>query len=602
MKRFVIILISLVILLNLSFLSYANSQAPPNVVVDNYQVSIGDIDYKFFPNIKLIVSIIDKDGKPVTNLTKKDFSIYENNEKRKITRVNFLGSKPKPLSVLLVLDRSSSMVNEPIKKLKEAANYFVDLIPNEWKVGVISFGTNVTYDVGFTSDKNLIKEKINSIQSGGNTPLYKTIINSIDYIKNDINRGAIILFTDGVNDEQIASATKEDAINAANNSIVPIYTIGYVSEEHYKQIGGIDEPFLKQISDITRGRFYKLPSFNEIKEIYESISKILSSQYEIFYVSKLPLDYKDKISTEIVYKNLTTSELIGGNKTFYISLINKGGNMGVTIEEFLKELGISWVLSLSWWFSWGVIIGLVIILGSMFLVIFDILKKGEKQKLWLHLILFIIYSIFPIIFLIFRFNLGFASNLGLYLFILIASLIAPIIAVLHLIFYFTIGKKEVSSFMYEKIGEETETAAIQSQTGETTETLEGLAGEELAVDKTISIKKKKLPAIAWLVMMEGEREGEDFRITKEEFKIGRDPSLKCDLVLKDPTVSKEHAKIKLQDDGKIYIYDLGSENGTIVNDEEIKGPKELKDDDIIIMGKTKFLFKLAQVNKGKNEK
>ncbi|HQJ57047.1 MAG TPA: VWA domain-containing protein [Caldisericia bacterium] len=602
MKKFIVILSLLIILISFSFLSYANSQVPPNVVIDNYQVSIGDIDYKFFPNIKLIVSVIDKDGKPVTNLTKKDFSIYENNEKRKITRVNFLGTKPKPLSVLLVLDRSSSMVNEPIKKLKEAANYFVDLIPNEWKIGVISFGTNVTYDVGFTNDKNLIKEKINSIQSGGNTPLYKTIINSIDYIKNDINRGAIILFTDGVNDEQIASATKEDTINAANNSIVPIYTIGYVSEEHYKEIGGIDEPFLKQISDITRGRFYKLPSFNEIKEIYESISKILSSQYEIFYVSKLPLDYKDKINTEIVYKNPTTSELIGGNKTFYISLIAKGGNMGVTIEEFLKELGISWVLSLSWWFSWGVIIGLVIILGSMFLVIFDILKRGEKQKLWLHLILFIIYSIFPIIFLIFRFNLGFASNLGLYLFILIASLIAPIIAVLHLIFYFTIGKKEVSSFMYEKIGDETETAAIQSQTGETTEALEGLAGEELAVDKTISIKKKKLPAIAWLVMMEGEREGEDFRITKEEFKIGRDPSLKCDLVLKDPTVSKEHAKIKLQDDGKIYIYDLGSENGTIVNDEEIKGPKELKDGDIIVIGKTKFLFKLAQVNKGKNEK
>ncbi len=602
MKKFIVILSLLIILISFSFLSYANSQVPPNVVIDNYQVSIGDIDYKFFPNIKLIVSVIDKDGKPVTNLTKKDFSIYENNEKRKITRVNFLGTKPKPLSVLLVLDRSSSMVNEPIKKLKEAANYFVDLIPNEWKIGVISFGTNVTYDVGFTNDKNLIKEKINSIQSGGNTPLYKTIINSIDYIKNDINRGAIILFTDGVNDEQIASATKEDAINAANNSIVPIYTIGYVSKEHYKEIGGIDEPFLKQISDITRGRFYKLPSFNEIKEIYESISKILSSQYEIFYVSKLPLDYKDKINTEIVYKNPTTSELIGGNKTFYISLIAKGGNMGVTIEEFLKELGISWVLSLSWWFSWGVIIGLVIILGSMFLVIFDILKRGEKQKLWLHLILFIIYSIFPIIFLIFRFNLGFASNLGLYLFILIASLIAPIIAVLHLIFYFTIGKKEVSSFMYEKIGDETETAAIQSQTGETTEALEGLAGEELAVDKTISIKKKKLPAIAWLVMTEGEREGEDFRITKEEFKIGRDPSLKCDLVLKDPTVSKEHAKIKLQDDGKIYIYDLGSENGTIVNDEEIKGPKELKDGDIIVIGKTKFLFKLAQVNKGKNEK
>ncbi|MBC7195416.1 MAG: FHA domain-containing protein, partial [Caldisericia bacterium] len=87
------------------------------------------------------------------------------------------------------------------------------------------------------------------------------------------------------------------------------------------------------------------------------------------------------------------------------------------------------------------------------------------------------------------------------------------------------------------------------------------------------------------------------RITKNDFKIGRDPNLQCDLVLSDPTVSKEHCKIKVEEDNKVYIYDLASENGTFVNDKEVVGPVELKDNDVIKIGRTKFVFKFANVKK-----
>lgn len=269
------------------------------------------------------------------------------------------------------------------------------------------------------------------------------------------------------------------------------------------------------------------------------------------------------------------------------------------IEALKSALGTipNWLVSFSWWYIWGAFIGLIIVLGTFFIVLFDLLKSGKRENFILHIILFLIYLLFPILFIILRFNLAFiAGNFGLFLFILIVSLIAPIISIVHLILYFLVVRKEISPFEYKRIETGAETipapqVEMPREGGLTTEEIQ----PQNIVDKTISIKKKKLPVVAWLVMIEGEREGEDFRITKNDFKIGRDPNLQCDLVLSDPTVSKEHCKIKVDENNKVFIYDLASENGTFVNDKEVSGPVELKDNDVIRIGKTKFMFKFASV-------
>ncbi|MGB9763476.1 MAG: FHA domain-containing protein [Minisyncoccia bacterium] len=271
------------------------------------------------------------------------------------------------------------------------------------------------------------------------------------------------------------------------------------------------------------------------------------------------------------------------------------------IEALKSALGTvpNWLISLTWWYLWGAFIGLIIVLAAFFIVLFDLLKRGRSENYILHIILFIVYLLFPILFIIFRFNIGFITgNFGLFLFITIASLIAPIASIVHLILNFLVTKKEVSPFEYKRIETGAETipapqVEMPKEAGYTTEELQ----PQNIVDKTISLKRKKLPAIAWLVMIEGEREGEDFRITKNDFKIGRDPNLQCDLVLSDSTVSKEHCKIKVDENNRVFIYDLASENGTFVNDKEISGPIELKDNDIIKIGKTKFMFKFASVKK-----
>jgi hypothetical protein len=83
---------------------------------------------------------------------------------------------------------------------------------------------------------------------------------------------------------------------------------------------------------------------------------------------------------------------------------------------------------------------------------------------------------------------------------------------------------------------------------------------------------------AMLLMVDGPSSGTRFFIEKAELVIGRDE--RCDVVIPDRQVSRQHASISLRGDGYI-LKDLGSKNGTFVNGRELNGPHTLQDGDEI---------------------
>jgi pSer/pThr/pTyr-binding forkhead associated (FHA) protein len=54
----------------------------------------------------------------------------------------------------------------------------------------------------------------------------------------------------------------------------------------------------------------------------------------------------------------------------------------------------------------------------------------------------------------------------------------------------------------------------------------------------------------------------------------------------DPEISRRHAQISRTPEGRLYISDLGSTNGTFVNDQRIAGPTTLQNGDKITVGLT----------------
>ncbi len=90
-----------------------------------------------------------------------------------------------------------------------------------------------------------------------------------------------------------------------------------------------------------------------------------------------------------------------------------------------------------------------------------------------------------------------------------------------------------------------------------------------------------------LVEIYGQELGRRIPLTGGVFEIGR--SSKCDLTIDQDSVSRHHARIARSRDGHYTVADLGSTNGTYVNDVAVT-ERNLVDGDQVKIGRTIFKF------------
>jgi len=89
-----------------------------------------------------------------------------------------------------------------------------------------------------------------------------------------------------------------------------------------------------------------------------------------------------------------------------------------------------------------------------------------------------------------------------------------------------------------------------------------------------------------LIMKSGPDVGKVYRLEKDEFFIGRE--LINDLIISDSEISRKHARI-FNKNGKLFLEDLNSTNGTFQSGKKIGKPVELKNGDLINFGKSVVL-------------
>lgn len=108
--------------------------------------------------------------------------------------------------------------------------------------------------------------------------------------------------------------------------------------------------------------------------------------------------------------------------------------------------------------------------------------------------------------------------------------------------------------------------------------------------KTVLISdRRKAPVVGWLVALSGDQKGEDFRIRDGQSILGTGPD--SEILVRDETVSARHASIRYKD-GRFFLTDLDSSNGTFLNDgKEAISREELKDNDVIRLGELELKFK-----------
>jgi pSer/pThr/pTyr-binding forkhead associated (FHA) protein len=91
--------------------------------------------------------------------------------------------------------------------------------------------------------------------------------------------------------------------------------------------------------------------------------------------------------------------------------------------------------------------------------------------------------------------------------------------------------------------------------------------------------------LSLVVLSDGKARGQAIPIILQQFLIGRDKE--CQLRPASQMISKRHCAILVKG-GKAFVRDFGSTNGTYVNEEQVKGERELKHDDLLKVGPLQF--------------
>lgn len=194
------------------------------------------------------------------------------------------------IDAVLVLDVSKSMsTSDPEKIGNEAMKMFIDMLSAQGdQVGIVAYTDQIEREkallnINSAADKENLKGFIDQLNRGAYTDIsvgVKEAMQILDDGADPKHDPMIILLADGNNDfnrnsgrtQAQSDADMEKAIKEANDSGVPIYTIGLNAN------GKLNEAALAKISDSTGGKSFSTASADDLPKI---LSEIFASHLEL---------------------------------------------------------------------------------------------------------------------------------------------------------------------------------------------------------------------------------------------------------------------------------------------------------------------------------
>ena len=173
--------------------------------------------------VTLPVSVLDRDGRFISNLEQQDFQIFDNGVQQKI---EYFQSVESPFTIILLIDVSPS-TQYHIDEIQDAAIGFINQLRPEDKVMVVSFDENVHVLSPITNDRKVLEEAIYQTDFGGGTSLFEAVDFVINReLKQIEGRKAVVLFTDGV-DTTSYRASYQTTVHDAEETDALIYPMRY---------------------------------------------------------------------------------------------------------------------------------------------------------------------------------------------------------------------------------------------------------------------------------------------------------------------------------------------------------------------------------------
>jgi len=228
--------------------------------------------------VVLHATVVDKNGKLITNLPRDAFHVYEDNVEQ---QMKIFKREDVPVSMGMVIDNSGSM-REKRRKVEDAALALVKASNPQDEIFIVNFNDEAYLDVDFTSDMKQLEDGVSRIDSRGGTAMRDAIDLSMEHLKSKGKRDkkVIVVVTDG--NDNASEITLEKLVQKAQQSGVLIYTLGLLDEEEPREAKRAKRA-LNALAAATGGIAYYPRAVDDVGAFTLQVAHDIRNQYILAY-------------------------------------------------------------------------------------------------------------------------------------------------------------------------------------------------------------------------------------------------------------------------------------------------------------------------------
>jgi Ca-activated chloride channel family protein len=243
--------------------------------------------------VELHVRVIDRNNRPINNVPKDQFHVYEDGVAQTIESFT---REDVPISYGLAVDTSASLRTQ-IQSVIDAGKTIINSNKPGDETFLVRFVSSdkIQTEQDFTSNKELLMDALDNLYvEGGQTAVIDAVYLSAEHVSDykkgddtDRRRRALIVITDG---EDRSSFYKQEQLFARlREEDVQIFVIGFINELD-KEGGFIRKSprdkavnLINKLASETGGRAFFPESISELPQIANEIVRDMRTQYVIAY-------------------------------------------------------------------------------------------------------------------------------------------------------------------------------------------------------------------------------------------------------------------------------------------------------------------------------
>jgi Ca-activated chloride channel family protein len=235
--------------------------------------------------VTVAVTVVDRKGNVVTDLSAADFEIVEDGRAQTIrffAAGDSASADERPaLHLGLLLDVSESM-GEDMQFSKTASIKFLNTLTDAVDVAVVDFDTEVRTARYSQNEFARLIERIRQKKAKGDTALYDAIATYLHSASEQDGRKVMLLYTDG--GDTRSSVPLHELMDLLKASDVTVFAIGELAHQS-PSTATQQRMILQQIAEVTGGQAFFPTSVKELDGVYEKVVTQIRAQYTIGYLS-----------------------------------------------------------------------------------------------------------------------------------------------------------------------------------------------------------------------------------------------------------------------------------------------------------------------------